>query len=55
MTNSQLKEQLRSLVLNYMKAYADGDNALAEKILYDINTIKKLCPNCSEQDTPDGL
>ena len=44
-----MNEQIRGLILKYIEAENNKDHALAEKILHDINEIKRLSGvNCSD-------
>jgi hypothetical protein len=51
--HSNVSDQIRTLVLDYMTAYGDGEHELAEKLLNDIRTIKKLCPDSPDTTTTD--
>ena len=47
--HSLMNEQIRGLILKYIEAENNKDHALAEKILHDINEIKRLRGvNCSD-------
>ena len=46
MNQSQIAESLRVLVHQYCEAQTKHDEELAQKILENIETLRKLCKDC---------